>query len=78
MEAWHQLIAQGVLDAIASSTVWASDRAILAFDSFTSSVGVSDLWPVSAVILLHYLAHLKERGLSPRAMRVHLSAILLR
>lgn len=75
MDAWHQLIAQVILESIEPSTMQTNDRAIISFISFVSSIDVLDLWPVSEAILLRYLAKLRKKGLAPKTIGIHLSAI---
>lgn len=44
--------------------------------SFTSLGGWPDTWPIPEALLLHYLAHLKKKGLAPKTLDIHVSAII--
>lgn len=65
---------QGGLGSLAPAMRQSYDQAISAFLSFCASVGFSNPSPISEALLLHFLAFLKNRGLSSTTLNVHLSA----
>lgn len=75
MEPWKCIILQGVLASLAPSTRRAYDAAVSHFLAFTQSVGRQNPWPVGEVMVLQYLAHLRELGLAHKTMRQRMAAI---
>lgn len=61
--------------SIAPLTARAYEWAIKDFESFSTSAGWGLPWPVQEALLLRFLAHLRERGLSHTTLAIHISTI---
>lgn len=54
------------------STTQAYERVFMAFLSFMNFNGWSNPWPVPEALLLYCLAHMRERGHTPKMMGIYL------